>query len=184
MRVPVVRARRVSGAPGASDRELHGRRTPCGWGAYLNPHNPTTQSFYQPESVDVLVETTLRDLAQLNGVSYDFLRSELVDYHAYDFYGSAYSNGAFAMFGAGQFSSLMPWLMRPGRRRPHALRRRGPQLRPRLDHRRPQQRLARRLRDPRHQGWKDKQRYFIEQWSVIDEVDMGWYDWSPEGLVV
>jgi hypothetical protein len=62
-------------------------------GSYLNPHNPTTQAPYQPESIETLVNITLRDLALLNGVSYEFLLSEFEDYHAYDWYDSAYSNG-------------------------------------------------------------------------------------------
>jgi hypothetical protein len=43
-------------------------------GAYLNPHNPTTQAPYQPAGFDELIELTLNDLAVLNNVSYQFLR--------------------------------------------------------------------------------------------------------------
>lgn len=43
-------------------------------GAYLNPHNPTTQAPYQPGGLEELTELTLRDLAALNNVSYHFLR--------------------------------------------------------------------------------------------------------------
>ncbi|KAK1458720.1 L-amino acid oxidase [Colletotrichum cuscutae] len=82
-------------------------------GSYMNPHNEKQQAPYQPESIDVMVDLTLRNLAELNGVSHEFLLSQFEGYHAYDWYGSAYSNGAFAIFGPGQFSSTLPWLMRP-----------------------------------------------------------------------
>ncbi|KAH7240664.1 uncharacterized protein BKA55DRAFT_596088 [Fusarium redolens] len=71
-------------------------------GSYLNLHNPTTQVPYQPESIKTLVNITLRDLAL-----------EFEGYYAFNWYGLAYLNGAFAMFSPGQFSSVMPWLMRP-----------------------------------------------------------------------
>jgi hypothetical protein len=150
-------------------------------GSYLNPHNPTTQAPYQPESIETLVNITLRDLALLNGVSYEFLLSEFEDYHAYDWYDSAYSNGGFAMFSPGQFSSVMPWLMRPaGEGHMH---------------------FAGEALSSGHawiigavnsawrtvyeilctEGLEEKKKQFIEQWGIIDEVDIGWYDWSPEG---
>jgi hypothetical protein len=31
------------------------------------------------------------------------------------------------------------------------------------------------------EGMEDKKKQFIEQWDVIDEVDIGWYNWSPDG---
>lgn len=43
-------------------------------GAYLNPHNPTTQAPIQPGGLEELKELTLRDLAALNNVSYQYLQ--------------------------------------------------------------------------------------------------------------
>lgn len=144
-------------------------------GAYMNPHNPTTQFPPQPESIDVLVNMTLRDLADLNGVTFEFLEDQLEGYHAQDWYGSAYSNGAFAMFGPGQFSNMMPWLMRPGADG-HV-------------------HFAGEALSSGHawiigavnsawrtvyeilstEGMEEKAREFVQMWGVIDEVDMGWY---------
>ncbi|KAG7423077.1 putative bifunctional amine oxidase [Fusarium oxysporum f. sp. raphani] len=117
----------------------------------------------------------------VNGVSYEFLLSEFEDYHAYDWYDSAYSNGGFAMFSPGQFSSVMPWLMRPAAEG--------------------HMHFAGEALSSGHawiigavnsawrtvyeilctEGLEEKKKQFIEQWDIIDEVDMCWYDWSPEG---
>ncbi|KAB5547175.1 L-amino acid oxidase [Coniochaeta sp. 2T2.1] len=173
----------VPGAPGAMIASYVWGQDSSRFGSYLNPHNNDTQFPYQPESVDVLVDLTLRDLAQLNGVTYEFVKDQFVDYHAYDWYSSAYSNGAFAIFGPGDFSSLMPWLMTPA-----------------ADG---HMHFAGEALSSGHawiigavnsawrtvyeilstEGWEDKKKQFVEQWGTIDEVDMGWYDWSPEGWV-
>jgi hypothetical protein len=114
-------------------------------------------------------------------VSYEFVREQFVDYHAYDWYGSAYSDGAFAIFGPGEFSSPMPWLMTPA-----------------ADG---HMHFAGEALSSGHawiigavnsawrtvyeilstEGLEDKKKDFVNMWGVIDEVDMGWYDWSPEG---
>lgn len=150
-------------------------------GSYLNPHNPTTQAPYQPESADVLVNLTLSDLAVLNGVTFEFLYEQLEDWHAYDWYSSAFSVGGFALFGPGQYSSVMPWLMMPAAEG--------------------HMHFAGEALSSGHawivgalnsawrtvfeilctEGLEDKKKEFIEKWNVIDEVDLGWYDWSPEG---
>ncbi|KAK2033552.1 L-amino acid oxidase [Colletotrichum zoysiae] len=150
-------------------------------GSYLNPHNPTTQAPYQPESVDAMVDVILKSLAELNGVSHEYLLSQFEGYHAYDWYGSAYSNGAFAIFGPGQFSSTLPWLMRPAAdghmhfggealSSGHAWI---------IGAVNSAWRTVFEILDT--EGLEDKKKQFIDQWGVIDEVDMGWYDWSPEG---
>ncbi|KAI8284066.1 hypothetical protein K4K60_002228 [Colletotrichum sp. SAR11_57] len=153
-------------------------------GSYLNPHNPTTQAPFQPESVNTLVDFTLRDLAELNGVSHDFILSQYEGYHVYDWYGSAYSNGAFAIFGPGQFSSVLPWLMMPAANG--------------------HMHFAGEALSSGHawiigavnsawrtvyeilstEGLEDKKKEFIDKWNIIDEVDMGWYNWSPDGSPV
>ncbi|TPX13329.1 uncharacterized protein E0L32_006302 [Thyridium curvatum] len=171
----------VEGAPGTMIASYVWGQDASRLGSYLNPHNPTTQWPEQPESADTLVELTLRDLAQLNGVTYEFVKEQFVGWHAYDWYGSAYSNGAFAIFGPGEFSSVMPWLMTPAAEG--------------------HMHFAGEALSSGHawiigavnsawrtvyeilctEGMEDKKKQFIEQWGVIDEVDMGWYDWSPEG---
>ncbi|KAJ5000559.1 putative bifunctional amine oxidase [Colletotrichum sp. SAR 10_66] len=153
-------------------------------GSYLNPHNPTTQAPFQPESVNTLVDFTLRDLAELNGVSREFILSQYEGYHVYDWYGSAYSNGAFAIFGPGQFSSVLPWLMMPAANG--------------------HMHFAGEALSSGHawiigavnsawrtvyeilstEGLEDKKKEFIDKWNIIDEVDMGWYNWSPDGSPV
>ncbi|KAI8299910.1 putative bifunctional amine oxidase [Colletotrichum sp. SAR11_240] len=153
-------------------------------GSYLNPHNPTTQAPFQPESVNTLVDFTLRDLAELNGVSHEFILSQYEGYHVYDWYGSAYSNGAFAIFGPGQFSSVLPWLMMPAANG--------------------HMHFAGEALSSGHawiigavnsawrtvyeilstEGLEDKKKEFIDKWNIIDEVDMGWYNWSPDGSPV
>ncbi|GKT47603.1 putative bifunctional amine oxidase [Colletotrichum spaethianum] len=150
-------------------------------GSYLNPHNPTTQAPYQPESADVMVDVVLRSLAELNGVSHEYLLSQFDGYHVYDWYGSAYSNGAFAIFGPGQFSSTLPWLMRPAAdghmhfggealSSGHAWI---------IGAVNSAWRTVFEILDT--EGLEDKKKQFVDQWGVIDEVDMGWYNWSPEG---
>ncbi|TDZ99586.1 putative bifunctional amine oxidase [Colletotrichum sidae] len=171
----------IAGAPGTMIASYVWGQDASRLGSYLNPHNPTSQAPYQPENVDVLVNATLHDLAVLNGVSFDFLHGQLEGYHAYDWYGSAYSNGAFAIFGPGQFSSVLPWLLRPA-----------------ADG---HMHFAGEALSSGHawiigavnsawrtvfeilctEGLEDKKKQFIEQWDIIDEVDMGWYDWSPQG---
>ncbi|KAF4917757.1 putative bifunctional amine oxidase [Colletotrichum viniferum] len=153
-------------------------------GSYLNPHNPTNQAPFQPESVNTLVDFTLRDLAELNGVSHEFILSQYEGYHVYDWYGSAYSNGAFAIFGPGQFSSVLPWLMMPAANG--------------------HMHFAGEALSSGHawiigavnsawrtvyeilstEGLEDKKKEFIDKWNIIDEVDMGWYNWSPDGSPV
>ncbi|GJC89387.1 putative bifunctional amine oxidase DDB_G0291301 [Colletotrichum liriopes] len=150
-------------------------------GSYLNPHNPTAQAPYQPESADVMVDLALKSLAELNGVSHEYLLSQFEGYHVYDWYGSAYSNGAFAIFGPGQFSSTLPWLMRPAAdghmhfggealSSGHAWI---------IGAVNSAWRTVLEILDT--EGLEDKKKQFIDQWGVIDEVDMGWYNWSPEG---
>ncbi|KXH42851.1 L-amino acid oxidase [Colletotrichum simmondsii] len=163
----------VPGAPGTMIASYVWGQDASRLGSYMNPHNEKQQAPYQPESIDVMVDLTLRNLAELNGVSHEFLLSQFEGYHAYDWYGSAYSNGAFAIFGPGQFSSTLPWLMRPS-----------------ADG---HMHFAGEALSSGHawiigavnsawrtvfeilctEGLEDKKKQFVEQWGVIDEVDMG-----------
>lgn len=73
--------------------------------AYLNP--------LEPGGIEALVNLTLSNLASLHGVSFADLWDEFEDYHVQAWYQSEYTVGAFAMFGPGQYSSMMPYLMVP-----------------------------------------------------------------------
>ncbi|KAF6811931.1 L-amino acid oxidase [Colletotrichum musicola] len=150
-------------------------------GSYLNPHNEGTQAPYQPDSVNTMVDMLLKDLAELNGVSYEFLKGEFLQYHAYDWYGSAYSNGAFAIFGPGQYSSTMPWLMRPAADghmhfAGEALSSGHAWIIGALNS---AWRTVFEILNT--EGMAEKKDQFVEQWKCIDDVDLGWYKWSPEG---
>ncbi|KAK2040867.1 L-amino acid oxidase [Colletotrichum somersetense] len=131
-------------------------------GSYLNPHNPTTQAPYQPESVDAMIDVILKSLAELNGVSPEYLLSQFEGYHAYD-------------------CSTLPWLMRPAAdghmhfggealSSGHAWI---------IGAGNSAWRTVFEILDT--EGLEDKKKQFVDQWDVIDEVDMGWYNWSPEG---
>ncbi|EOO00388.1 putative l-amino acid oxidase protein [Phaeoacremonium minimum UCRPA7] len=190
----------VPGAPGSMIASYVWGQDASRLGSYLNPHNPTTQAPAQPDSIDTLVDLTLRDLAVLNGVSYEFVKSQFVDYHAYSWYDSAYSNGAFAIFGPGEFSSLMPWLLMP------AVNGHNKDCHDSKDvaysivlvH------FAGEALSSGHawiigavnsawrtvyeilctEGMEDKKAKFIQTWNITDEVELGWYNWSPAGLPI
>ena len=69
-----------------------------------------------PAGEDELMVLMLRDIARLHaksGITVEFLRSQYVTHHAYDWYHNPYTSGAFALFGPGQFSHLYPFLTRP-----------------------------------------------------------------------
>lgn len=149
-------------------------------GSYLNAHNPTTQAPYQPEGFDQLVTLTLHDLASLNNVSFDFLAGQLEGAHAYDWHQSSYSVGAFAAFGAGQFSSVMPYLMTPAygghmHWGGEALSSGHAWIVGAVNS---AYRNVIEILDT--EGLKDKKADFVRMWNHIDEVDMGWYKWEPQ----
>lgn len=66
-----------------------------------------------PASRARLVDITLHDLAAMNNVTYDILKEQYVDYHAWDWYQDEWSVGAFAIFSPDQYSDIMPALMMP-----------------------------------------------------------------------
>ena len=69
----------------------------------------------QRKGEEELVECVLRDLAILHQphVSYEKLRAAYMDHHAFCWGNSPFASGAFALFGAGQFSQLYPYLSHP-----------------------------------------------------------------------
>ncbi|KJZ74021.1 hypothetical protein HIM_06689 [Hirsutella minnesotensis 3608] len=72
-------------------------------GAYYN----------QQDSRETIIEITLRNLAQVHNVTYEFLQSQHIDTHVYNWYEGEHELGAFAKFGPGQYVNNMPVLMRP-----------------------------------------------------------------------
>ena len=60
----------------------------------------------RPWSEEVLINQIYADLAVLHGVDATWLRSETLDYHAFDWYHNPFTMGAFAHFAPGQFSTL------------------------------------------------------------------------------
>ena len=34
------------------------------------------------------------------------------------------------------------------------------------------------------EGMEDKKAKFIQTWNITDEVELGWYNWSPAGLPI
>jgi hypothetical protein len=72
-------------------------------GSYLSTHTAEQD----------LINNTLRDLALLNNVTFEFLQEQYVDSFVWSWYNSEYSVGAFPVFGPGQFIGLVPSLLTP-----------------------------------------------------------------------
>lgn len=134
-----------------------------------------------PESRERLVEITLQDLAAMNNVTYEFIREQYVDYHAWDWYQDEWSVGAFAIFSPDQFSNVMPALMTPaenghvhwggeGLSSGHAWI---------IGAVNSAYRCV--VEILRTEGREDLIAELVEMWGVIDEVDMGWYTTSDVG---
>jgi monoamine oxidase len=62
---------------------------------------------------EYITNVTIRQLAAMNNVTESFLHDQLVDTHLWDWYAHSDSVGAFAIFGPGEFSTVMPSLMKP-----------------------------------------------------------------------
>ncbi|KAI9719379.1 MAG: hypothetical protein M1812_003450 [Candelaria pacifica] len=135
-------------------------------GSYIN--SPTARAH--------LIEVTLRDLALMNNVSLAFLQEQYLDSHVYSWYNDEFSVGAFAIFSPGQFSSLLPALLAPAANgRLHfageALSSGHAWIIGALNsaYRSVAEILA-------VEGRMDLLEQFVEQWGVVDEVDLGWYN--------
>lgn len=64
----------------------------------------------------VLVDVVLKGLVRLHNkvnITYQYLKDELLEYYAHDWYRDEFTMGAFALFGPGQFTNLYPSLTRP-----------------------------------------------------------------------
>ncbi|KAG8979970.1 hypothetical protein FRC05_007413 [Tulasnella sp. 425] len=58
-------------------------------------------------------DLVLRDLAAIHNMRYEFLQEQYVDHFGWDWQHDEYTQGAFAFFGPGEFSSLYKSLTRP-----------------------------------------------------------------------
>lgn len=60
-----------------------------------------------------LIDLLFRDLANLHGANEKDLRELYMDHYAHNWFEDPNANGAFALFGAGQFSNMYPSISRP-----------------------------------------------------------------------
>lgn len=149
-------------------------------GAYLNPHNTAGQEPSQPDSYDHLVNLTLADLASLNDVTFEYLWDQYEESHAYDWYQSEDYVGAFAIFAPGQFSSMMPYLMTPAAKGHmhfggEALSSGHAWIIGAVNS--AYRNVVEVLATEKMTG---KLNDLVAMWGLIDEVDMGWYNWTPQ----
>lgn len=170
----------VTGAPGTMIASYTWGQDASRLGAYLNPHDVEAQAPTQATSLQHLVDLTLADLASLHGVGLDFLQEQLVDTHAYDWYQSENSVGAFAIFGPGEFSGVMPYLMTPAAQGHmhfggEALSSGHAWIIGAVNsaYRTVVEVLA-------TENMTAELDTFVDTWGLIDEVDMGWYQWTPQ----
>ena len=134
-----------------------------------------------PEARAHLVDIALQDLAAMNNVTYDFLLSQYVDYHAWDWYQDEWSVGAFAIFSPDQFSNVMPALMTPAME--GHLHWAGEALSGGHAWIIGAVNSAYRtvVEVLKTEGRDDLIEKLIQMWGTIDEVDMGWYTNSTVG---
>ncbi|KAJ2916960.1 hypothetical protein MD484_g3434, partial [Candolleomyces efflorescens] len=57
---------------------------------------------------EFLIDNILKDLAALHEVTFEFLKNEMLDWCAWDWYSDPFTLGAFALFGPGQFKNIYP----------------------------------------------------------------------------
>jgi len=60
-----------------------------------------------------LIDLLFRDLANLHGANEEDLRDLYIDHYAHNWFEDPNANGAFALYGAGQFSNMYPSISRP-----------------------------------------------------------------------
>jgi monoamine oxidase len=122
-----------------------------------------------------IVEITLRNLAAMHNLTYEFLQSQYVDSHLWNWYEGEDSVGAFAIFGPGEYSTVLPALMRPAAK--GKLHFAGEALSSghawiigavNSAYRTVAEIFAVEVMD-------QKLVEMIDMWGLIDEVDMGWY---------
>lgn len=72
-------------------------------------------SLIAKENKDELQELMLQNLARLHAPFVDnaYLKSQVLEMHAFDWYNDPNTSGAFTMFGPAQFENLYPYLTRP-----------------------------------------------------------------------
>jgi monoamine oxidase len=131
--------------------------------------------FTEDDARKHIVEITLQNLAAMHNVTYEFLQSEYVDSHLWNWYEGENTVGAFAIFGPSEYSTILPALMRPGA--DGKLHFAGEALSSghawiigavNSAYRAVAEVFA-------VEGDDGKLREMIDMWGLIDEVDMGWY---------
>ncbi|KAF3403514.1 putative bifunctional amine oxidase [Penicillium rolfsii] len=85
------------------------------WGQDASRIGALVQPGSSEQQQEELVDCVLRDLATLHQphVSYEKLRTAYIEHHAFCWGNSPFASGAFALFRAGQFSQLYPFLSLP-----------------------------------------------------------------------
>lgn len=139
--------------------------------------------YCQNDSRANIEEVALRNLAAMNNVSYEYLQSQHVASHLWNWYEGEDSVGAFAIFGPDEFSTVMPALMKPGAHgRLHfggeALSSGHAWIIGAVNsaYRTVAEVLA-------VERMEDKLVEMVEMWGIIDEVDMGWYSNAFSGVI-
>jgi monoamine oxidase len=111
----------------------------------------------------------------MNNVTVEFLKSQFVDLHAWDWYQNEWSVGAFAIFSPGQYSSIMPALMTPAQE--GHLHFGGEALSSGHAWIIGAVNAAYRnvLEILKTEGRKDLIDMLVQTWGEVNEVDLGWY---------
>lgn len=127
------------------------------------------------EAQSRLITIVLHDLAAMNNVTVEFLKSQFVDLHAWDWYQNEWSVGAFAIFSPGQYSSIMPALMTPAQE--GHLHFGGEALSSGHAWIIGAVNAAYRnvLEILKTEGRKDLIDMLVQTWGEVNEVDLGWY---------
>lgn len=120
----------------------------------------------------------IEDLAAMNNVTVEFLQSQYVDLHAWDWYQNEWSVGAFAIFSPDQYSSIMPALMIPAQE--GHLHFGGEALSSGHAWIIGAVNSAYRnvLEVLKTEGRNDLIERLVQTWGTIEEVDLGWYTTS------
>ncbi|KJZ72746.1 hypothetical protein HIM_07821 [Hirsutella minnesotensis 3608] len=155
----------VAGAPGVMIASYTWGQDSARLGAYYN----------DAMSRESIIDITLQNLAAMHNVSYDHLRSQYVDSHLWNWSDGEDIVGAYAIFGPGEYSSVLPALLMPAAGgRLHfagdALSSGHAWITGALNsaYRSVAEILA-------SEGMEKKLSELIDLWGLIGEVDMGWY---------
>jgi monoamine oxidase len=133
-------------------------------------------AFYQSADQQAFItHAILQDLARLHNLSIAFLQDQLMETHFWDFNNQPFSAGGYALFGPGQFSNVLPPLLRPNcHGRLHTAGEATSSGHAWIvgamnsAYRTVMEVLA-------VENRPDLMEDVIQMWGVVDEVDMGWF---------